>query len=218
MHVPSYHLSIMQHGGRNWFSSFFVRCPFARSCWHILGITDHHSVNCFLDGLEALFTSKTDNELCVLISMCWKIWSARNDKIWNHITVSASHVYHYINNFLLERNVVNLTVSNSRSSTSSTVWPKPPPGLFKVNVDAALDPNSKKMGFGFVIRDSAGSLIVARCLPWFRLFKPGEAEAVGVREALKWLKSLNFDNLQLESDCLQVINRIAHNPTIFFIF
>lgn len=82
--------------------------------------------------------------------------------------------------------------------------------MCKINVDAALDPNNNRMGFGFIVRDSAGALISARCLPWNCTYKPNEAEAIAVREALKWIKEINLDNMQLESDCLQVINGINH--------
>lgn len=46
------------------------------------------------------------------------------------------------------------------------------------------------------------------------LFEPGEAEALSVREALKWTKILHLDNIQLESDCIQVINAIQHNHLV----
>nr|GMC69192.1 uncharacterized protein LOC109150431 [Ipomoea batatas] len=73
---------------------------------------------------------------------------------------------------------------------------KPPTGLTKVNVDATLNHNGRRMGFGFVLRDSTGLFVVAKEVPWNALFKPREAEAVGVREPIKWLKDIHVDDVQ----------------------
>ncbi|XP_031121078.1 uncharacterized protein LOC116024322 [Ipomoea triloba] len=83
--------------------------------------------------------------------------------------------------------------------------------MLKLNVDAAIDQNRNKMGFGFVIHDSMGCFITARCLPWRAAFNPPKPEVMGIRKALKWIRDLGIDNLQLESDCQQAILGIFHS-------
>ncbi|XP_031107832.1 uncharacterized protein LOC116012436 [Ipomoea triloba] len=192
----------------------FTRCHLARSCWDTVGNVDYNSSNSLLDWLELNFNTKADNDLCLLISICWKIWEARNEKIWNQKIFNASHICLSAANLLSEWNTANLPMNFSRIPATLTKWTSPPTLMYKLNVDAALDINNKRMGFGFALRDSTGALVAARSAPYFRLFMPNEAEAMGVKEALKWVKSMNMDNLQVESDCLQVINGINSDLTI----
>ncbi|XP_019172068.1 PREDICTED: uncharacterized protein LOC109167502 [Ipomoea nil] len=188
----------------------FVICPLARNCWDILGGVDYHSDNTFFDWLERIFSSKSDADICLIISICWKLWEARNEKLWNHTILNASFICLSVKNFIFEWPKVNAyTVSNTRSTDSLTSWTRPPHGMLKLNVDAALDSANKRMGFGFILRDHTGALVAARRLPWFSLHKPNEAEAIAVREALKWIRGTNIDNVLLETDCLQVVNSIS---------
>jgi ribonuclease HI len=62
------------------------------------------------------------------------------------------------------------------------------------------------------VRDSQGQFVKAYTR-WFE-GKPevSEAEAVGVLEALRWLQRESMTNVQLETDCLQVIQAI-HSKT-----
>nr|GMC90724.1 uncharacterized protein LOC109177106 [Ipomoea batatas] len=78
------------------------------------------------------------NGWSITSSVCWKIWDARNDKIWNRLVVPA---------FTIVR-------------------------------------GAQKDGLQLVLRDANGAF-VAREVPWFDLFRPDEAEAIGVKEALR---------------------------------
>nr|GMC57892.1 uncharacterized protein LOC109177101 [Ipomoea batatas] len=75
-------------------------------------------------------------------------------------------------------------------------------------------PPMEEMGFGPVLRDANGAFVAARQIPWPGLFKPDEAEALGVKEALKWLKELNEDQVEVESDSLKVTNDIPSGSMI----
>nr|GMD82156.1 uncharacterized protein LOC109193683 [Ipomoea batatas] len=86
---------------------------------------------------------------------------------------------------------------------------KPPTGLTKVNVDATLNHNGSRMGFGFVLRDSTGLFVVAKEVPWNALFKPREAEAVGVREPIKWLKDIHVDDVQYPTTTRALKNAVV---------
>ncbi|XP_019181954.1 PREDICTED: uncharacterized protein LOC109177101 [Ipomoea nil] len=86
-----------------------------------------------------------------------------------------------------------------------TNWIKPPLGWKKLNVDAAFDSTHRKMGFGLFLRDANGCFVAARKIPWHGLFRSDEAEVMGVKEALKWLKELNVDCVEVEMDAPKVI-------------
>lgn len=90
------------------------------------------------------------------------------------------------------------------------VWSKPSSDLVRINVDVAVSSSYLQNSLGFVLRDSAGLLIKVRasCLPVRYL--PREAEAIGVREALSWLKEEGLDNFIVETYSFQVVQAISH--------
>jgi hypothetical protein len=61
----------------------------------------------------------------------------------------------------------------------SAVWQPSEEGTIKLNWDAALDGNSKKMGYGIVSRDSKGRVIAAMCGSKANITNPSIAEVVG---------------------------------------
>nr|GMD06060.1 uncharacterized protein LOC109186215 [Ipomoea batatas] len=87
-------------------------------------------------------------------------------------------------------------------------WSKPQPGFLKLNVDAAINKQGSCMGFACVLTNEFGGFVAAKGTQWRGVFSPREAEAVAVREALSWLKSHNFDKVQIETDSLQVVQGI----------
>ncbi|XP_031103169.1 uncharacterized protein LOC116006813 [Ipomoea triloba] len=181
-----------------------------------INVPDHcqiyyHSPTTFLEWLEHIFTTKTNNAVCKIITICWKIWDARNEKIWNSTILPAPFICHYALNFLFEWSSVHTTANPIDRLHAATTWSKPPHGLLKLNTDAAIDQSNHNMGFGFVLRNSEGCFIAACRLPWNGVYRPDEAEAISIREALKWTKSLQFDNIQVESDCQLVVNGILHD-------
>ncbi|XP_019181959.1 PREDICTED: uncharacterized protein LOC109177106 [Ipomoea nil] len=128
-------------------------------CWGLLERVNYWGCQSFMDWLETQFTSQPKDHLCLLISVCWKFWEAKNEKK-------------------------------------------------KLNVDAALDSTHRKMGFGLLLRDANGCFVAARQIPWHGLFRSDEAEVMGVKEALKWLKELNVDCVEVEMDGPKVITRL----------
>ncbi|XP_059456541.1 uncharacterized protein LOC132186577 [Corylus avellana] len=59
-------------------------------------------------------------------------------------------------------------------------WVKPDSGWVKVNVDAALDKKGGKMGFGLIMRDHEGQVIVAKNIMRLGTWKPAVAEVLAV--------------------------------------
>ncbi|KAL8526707.1 hypothetical protein ACS0TY_015781 [Phlomoides rotata] len=54
--------------------------------------------------------------------------------------------------------------------------------------------DSGEMGFGMVLRDRCGSHIYSRTLDMSGLYTPEEGEAIGLFEALSWIKDLDVRN------------------------
>nr|GMD63796.1 uncharacterized protein LOC109155163 [Ipomoea batatas]GMD68708.1 uncharacterized protein LOC109155163 [Ipomoea batatas]GME20595.1 uncharacterized protein LOC109155163 [Ipomoea batatas] len=70
------------------------------------------------------------------------------------------------------------------------------------------------MGLGCVLRDENGSFIAAKCIPWKGNFQVKEAEVIGVRETLSWIKQMDYSHVEVEMDATNVLQEITH-PLMF---
>ncbi|XP_073132182.1 uncharacterized protein [Henckelia pumila] len=101
------------------------------------------------------------------------------------------------------RNVASPSESVLQITTS---WTNPPINFLKCNVDAVIFKDPPRMGYGCIVRNHSGVVINAICGCITGDFNPTTAEAMGVHEALNWLKELKFSNVIVESDALLVVN------------
>ena len=92
------------------------------------------------------------------------------------------------------------------------IWERPVDGMLKLNVDAALFLAKGLVGVGCVLRDSTGSFIAAKATTVNLQVQPHEAEAVGVREALSWIKHDNRLNIIVEMDAKLVYDALCTSP------
>ncbi|KAL8548757.1 hypothetical protein ACS0TY_007863 [Phlomoides rotata] len=89
---------------------------------------------------------------------------------------------------------------------SCRAWHAPLVGRLKLNVDTAFFADSEEMGFGMVIQDSNRAHIFSPTLAMTGLYTPGEGEAIGLFEALSWIKELDIRNVDVEMDANVVVN------------
>ncbi|XP_074323936.1 uncharacterized protein LOC141660852 [Apium graveolens] len=97
---------------------------------------------------------------------------------------------------------------------TATKWQAPREGRLKVNVDAHVVAGCPWFSCGLVLRNHAGKFIRARTHKFIGAVPVIEAEVTGVWEAIKWVKSLGLQNVDIESDSLvavQAINNAVEN-------
>lgn len=69
----------------------FVSCKYAKACWNLVGVRPlPRNINCFNDWLIHLASSITNYQVCIVYIICWKIWSMRNNIIWNNQTLDSA--------------------------------------------------------------------------------------------------------------------------------
>ena len=96
--------------------------------------------------------------------------------------------------------------SSNSLELPETKWSKPDPRCTKVNVDAAFFADEGLGATSAVLRDDRGNFIAAQCK-----FIPHAAnvitvEAMAMRDGLEFANSLGLNQVDAESDSLQVIN------------
>ncbi|XP_074337198.1 uncharacterized protein LOC141674388 [Apium graveolens] len=79
-------------------------------------------------------------------------------------------------------------------------WSPPVTGWMKINIDAATFPGEGSVGVSSVIRNELGEFVRARVKKIRVHVQPREAEALGLKEALAWAKSLGLKKCIFETD------------------
>ncbi|KAL8470914.1 hypothetical protein ACS0TY_033480 [Phlomoides rotata] len=87
-------------------------------------------------------------------------------------------------------------------------WRLPESGFMKANVDAAFFVDSLEMGLGVIIHDERGHHLFSRSHVMPGLYEPEEGEAIGLHEALSWIKDLGVTKVVIEMDAKNVVDAI----------
>lgn len=92
---------------------------------------------------------------------------------------------------------------------------KPTDNMIKVNVDAADFSSSNCFSFSYVARNQTGDLLEAKAKCQRGTVNPHVAEALGIREALSWIKNHNWNKVMLETYCLEAVQAIRSAAEMF---
>ncbi|XP_060962327.1 uncharacterized protein LOC133032410 [Cannabis sativa] len=93
--------------------------------------------------------------------------------------------------------------------TNRNLWAKPYHDNVKVNVDGAIFEAQQEFGYGWVARNSNGTLIEAVSGSRLDCVLPEIAEVIGIKEALSWIKGKGWDKVVVEFDALVVVQAIT---------
>ncbi|XP_019185257.1 PREDICTED: uncharacterized protein LOC109180227 [Ipomoea nil] len=87
-------------------------------------------------------------------------------------------------------------------------WCPPPPGYYKIKIDVAMDFDHHLMGYGWIVRDSEGVVKGTALSTIEGIYSVKEAEAIGAREALSWIKKNGWSRIVLETDAKVVTSAV----------
>ncbi|KAH7857525.1 hypothetical protein Vadar_013640 [Vaccinium darrowii] len=149
-----------------------------------------------------------DRSLALVIQICWAIWLARNDFLFNgnkinaHATVSRAFVgcSDFLDAIYLQGHP---PISHSGEGCNVQKWQLPQMGRWKFNCDGAFCPKSKTAAFSIVVRDSVGRLISTN-YGRIKVSSALAAEAWAIRVACAMVKSWGISAI-IESDAKRAI-------------
>ncbi|KAM6555080.1 hypothetical protein CsatB_015842 [Cannabis sativa] len=176
-------------------------CPIAAQCWERVAITTPtQQENCFLDWCVSVFNNANTETCRMFCILCWAIWGARNDKVWNNKDSTASFIYAFAATYLEQWNSTQAPyLETSRTGLlagdGNDRWCAPAANVIKVNVDASIFEGRQDYGYGMVARDEHGFMLEATSRLCHGSVRPELAEVT------------------LETDCLVVVQAIC-NPTL----
>nr|GMD87065.1 uncharacterized protein LOC109159918 [Ipomoea batatas] len=213
------YLSSPTPAGRETTIHVFADCSFATQVWLAYGMVWGCSSSVdLLAWLKVRFDSLTKSELTHFITICWGIWNARNQKVWNMIDTSPQLVVKkslaFLKTWKSVRQPPPIPILHASSFNSERKqWLKHVYGIPKLNIDASVHCAADHIGMGWVLRDHDGFFVAAQVITTPGPTLPREAEALAVREALSWLKNNHLDNIIVETDVV-VLVRNLHKPSL----
>lgn len=127
-----------------------------------------------------------------VVMICWAIWENRNSMVWKNQCLDPStmvqSVLSYVHNWRVLRNNDHNGGTSTLPAVALTRWIPPPKNFLKMNIDIAMHVDDRRMGFGWCFRDEGGLVVRTIMFTMPGLYSVREAEVIGAREALSWIK------------------------------
>jgi ribonuclease HI len=188
--------------------------------WENLGIANEILEACTIDregsgALEAMLRLPDKKSplmpelgLKELITIaCWYIWWERRKIAHDEKVQKPAKSAQAIAAIAL--NYWRALKKNARDR--SLGWEKPKEDYVKLNVDAAFSPDSCSGATGAVIRDEKGVFIAGSSCGIEHIGDATMAEARAVRDGLLLAGQLGCNKVEVESDCMEVIETMMDN-------
>lgn len=161
--------------------------------------------------LEEMWNVLPVSMLEKVVMVCWKIWENRNAMLWTQQCMDPRTAVRHALSFGASWQNVNPVMHSyhctmRQHGINGDCWQPPPTGFLKMNIDVAMDAQRRRMGFGWVICDEESRVQGVFMLKLEGLYSVREAEAMGAREALSWLKRKGRSRVIVETDA-QVFTR-----------
>ncbi|KAL8133545.1 hypothetical protein AgCh_008855 [Apium graveolens] len=191
-----------------------VTCPFASQCWNRRGGVHQSAGNYTFDEWFNKMLEYADKDAHGEIAgMCWGIWKARNQVVWNNKRNEVNYVVFSTKQYLAEwrkaqGNSTKALYRDVIHGDGTSSWVMLKKNSVKVTVDATFFFEASSYGIGLLARDDEGRVIQGRSEAFAGEVRPEYAEAVAIKEALSWIKASEWREVTLESDCLAVIQLI----------
>ncbi|KAL8146995.1 hypothetical protein AgCh_004640 [Apium graveolens] len=172
-----------------------VGCPFANSCWQMRDRTYQGvDADSFGRWLESVFEKSKKEEHVEIVSLCWAIWNARNQFVWDNKKSSVDGVLTSMRQYLAEYSRAQKFSTQAlyqfiEHGDGAQVWFRPKNWCSQA-------------------RNDKGEVIYGRSESYQGNVRAEFAEAMAVKEALSWCKLNKWQETVIESDCLSVVQAV----------
>lgn len=167
----------------------------------------------FSTWLYSVMKMKNSRHKAEIVTLCWAIWKARNDWLWNKKRSVVNGVVAAAKEYLTlwtetQGRFFTVHLQPQIEGDGAVLWVKPKRNSVKVSVDAATFNDQGAFGIGLIARDDNGYLLQARSKLFQGMVDAAVAEIMAIKEALSWLIQMRWQEVILESDCLGVVQAI----------
>lgn len=198
-------------------------CPSASDVWGVSSRVFQKSTFSgpgFLQVAEGVFQTFGGDEFCVFAETAKRIWFKRNAWIHDGVFLHSNAIVKEATDSIQEFHSTNRAEDNSSSTRVDRrkQWAKLMDGWCKLNCDASINMREGRMGFGMIVRDSRGVVIVARSLSKLGSLELAAAETMALYFGVKLCVEYGIQQIIVEGDAKQVIDAVqasGENSSIF---
>ncbi|KAK3200780.1 hypothetical protein Dsin_024195 [Dipteronia sinensis] len=147
--------------------------------------------------------------LCIVV---WRIWFLINKRVHGEPEFSFGDVLVWSHDFLLDCQGMR-DPSDGRLSAvvqSTVTWNPHNQGIYKINMDVAINSAGECVGLGMVIRDLTGFVMSASSQKNSAMYSPQVAEAIAIRQGLQFARDTGLYLVVVESDAAVVVDWIKN--------
>lgn len=153
--------------------------------------------------------------LITITKVLWGIWMAINKIVWENrkmepgIAMEASSrlISEWQATQGIEERKVPTTTPNTDKAKAK--WRSLDIGWHKLNVDASINEGQPGFQIGWALRNNEGNFIIGINKNLEGYASVVEAEAIGVFEALSWIKAKEMKQVMVETDSLVVVHALG---------
>uniref|UniRef100_A0A803PT91 RNase H type-1 domain-containing protein n=1 Tax=Cannabis sativa TaxID=3483 RepID=A0A803PT91_CANSA len=173
----------------------------------------------FCSWLELLFATAIAEQVNKVAMVCWTLWKARNNTVWKEKKTSISKVIVSamvaLDHWRKAQDKISLSsLCLNNKDDGAERWSKPDMNKIKLNVDAALFERDEQYGFGIVAQDHFGNCLEARAGSFGGVHSAAVIKALGIKEALSWIKAKNWNHVVIETDSLVTVQAIRSTQSM----
>ncbi|XP_074357898.1 uncharacterized protein LOC141697415 [Apium graveolens] len=149
----------------------------------------------------------SDSELIKISTVLWRVWFARNKRIFENKSMTPAATMSWSGKQILEWQTINkksLVAGNGGNDkqVDDRKWKPPDAGYSKINIDASVYEGQHSFAVGMVLRDGQGKYIAGKVMRCEGQVSVLEAEVSGIVEALLWAVENTEGLVIVESDSL----------------
>jgi ribonuclease HI len=185
----------------------FLHCEWVKQLWFASPLTINTDLIqnlTFEDWIFYMLNNNYKDSFQQILAITYSIWWSRNMKVFQKVDIPVIDALSAAMKSLLDFHLHTVDASPNPSSQTAliarnnTSW-NPPPNLFlKLNVDMHLH-DDVRWGCGILRREDGRAVGAAT-----KVLKGSDdstlAEAIGISEALIWIKTLNLQKVIIETD------------------
>ncbi|KAL2943143.1 hypothetical protein RDABS01_031491, partial [Bienertia sinuspersici] len=175
-------------------------------------VLDDINISSLLGWVDFQMTKKVEDGWWELFwCLAWGIWVRRNKWVFEAKKTEVNEVVQRAVSLVGEFDLANVDAGeNFVSNAAPSVWTPPCEGVYKINSDAAIF-GSGRVGFGTIMRDFSGDVMVAAC-DWVEGDNEIEvAEALGARFALQIAVEAGLSRVVLEVENVKLFSHLKNN-------
>ncbi|KAL2929163.1 hypothetical protein RDABS01_034574 [Bienertia sinuspersici] len=199
------------------FHSIFT-CAASRDIWassHFTSYLLEAPTTSFKDCFMWMARKLNKDELSLFATLAWAAWTSRNKRIFHLSDHDPRSIAVGFSKYVADYKRYALNVFGARLSLdvrSAAGWNPPPSGVVKVNTDAAVF-DGGGVGLGAVVRDEKGGLLAIGSKRLGCRWSAAMAEAAAINYGLLLARRLNYMEVWLECDAMELVGRISSGAT-----